>query len=185
MEDETIVALFWQKDAQAIPAAEEKYGGFCRGLAQKLLDSPEDAEECVNDTLHRLWETIPPQRPGSLRAYMAKIVRNLCIDRWRQRTARRRGGNLTFLSLELEDCLPAAPSAEELTEGREVAACISRWLEGLPREDRVLFVRRYWYGDTVEELAARRGVPGNRLAQKLRRMRGSLRRALEKEGISV
>ena len=184
-DDAAIVALYWDRDFRALEATQEKYGYACRALAQNLLDSPEDGEECVNDALHRLWETIPPQRPASLGAYLRKIVRNLAIDRWRQRTARRRGEGLTALSLELEDCLPAVPSAESVAESREITAALDRWLDGLPREDRVLFVRRYWYGDRVDELARRRGVSPNRLAQKLYRLRGSLKRALEKEGITL
>lgn len=185
MEDSAIVELFWARDAQAIAEAQEKYGSWCQGMARNLLGSAQDAEECVSDALHRLWDTIPPQRPHSLRAYMTKIVRNLSIDRWRERQAQRRGAGLTELAVELEDCLPPVPSAEEAAEGRETAACVDRWLASLSREDRVLFLRRYWYGDTVAELAQRRGVPANRLAQKLSRLRGGLRRALEKEGIEL
>ena len=185
MDDKEIVELFWLRDPQAIEVSQEKYAQSCQSLAVHLLGSFEDGQECVNDALHRAWETIPPQRPDSLRAYLKKIVRNLAIDRWRSQTAQRRGGELSALASELEDCLPAAPSAEAAAEGREITACLDRWLDGLPREDRVLFVRRYWYGDALDELAVRFGGSPNRLAQKLYRLRGGLRRALEKEGIIV
>ena len=92
MEDSAIVALYWQRDQQAITASDEKYGALCRGLSWNILESREDAEECVNDTWHRAWNTMPPQRPVSLRAYLARIVRNLSIDRYRLRRSQKRGG---------------------------------------------------------------------------------------------
>ncbi len=185
MEDSAIVALFWSRDPRAVSALQDKYGGACQSLAARLLGSAEDGQECFNDALHRVWDTIPPQRPASLRAYLMKIARNLAIDRWRERTARRRDGEVSSLTAELEDCLPAAPSAESAAEGNETAAAIDKWLATLSKEDRVLFVRRYWYGDRVEELAKRRGVSPNSLAQRLFRLRNGLKRALEQEGIAV
>ncbi len=188
MEDAAIVSLYWARDPAAVSATQEKYGGACQQLAAGLLGSVEDGEECLNDALHRLWETIPPKRPESLKGYLKKIVRNLAIDRWRSRRAAFRGSGLETLALELEECcpgLPRMPSAEEAVEGKETAAAIDRWLETLPREDRILFVRRYWYGDALEDLALRRGMKRNALSQKLHRLRGSLRRHLEKEGITV
>ena len=179
MEDAAIITLYWARDQRAIAATEEKYGRACRALATRLLDSREDGEECVNDTWHRAWDTIPPQRPDSLRAYLMRIVRNLAIDRWRGRQAQKRGAGLGELALELEDCLPAAPSAERAAEEREVAACMNRWL------DAQAFVRRYWYGWRVDELAKKAGCSPNGMAQRLRRLRGDLRRALEQEGIEL
>ena len=185
MDDKEIVELFWLRDPQAIEVSQEKYAPSCQSLAEHLLGSFEDGQECVNDALHRAWETIPPQRPDSLRAYLKKIVRNLAIDRWRSQTAQCRGGELSALSLEMEDCLPTAPSAEAVAEGQEITACMNRWLDSLPREDRLMFVCRYWYGDSLDKLAGRFGGSPNRLAQKLYRLRGGLRWALEKEGIVV
>ena len=183
MEDSAIIDLYWARDQYAISASDEKYGALCRKLSQNILSSREDAEECVNDTWHRAWDTMPPRRPGSLRAYLAKIVRNLSIDRWRARKAQKRGAGLEVLLSELEDCVPASPSAEAETEAGLVSDCIDRWLDGLPQLDRVAFVRRYWYGQRVDELAAQLGNTPKQMAQRLFRLRGSLRRALEKEGI--
>ena len=183
MEDSAIVRLYWDRDQRAIPASEEKYGSRCRGVSYGILSSREDAEECVNDTWHRAWDTMPPQRPGCLRAYLCRLARGLSIDRWRARRAQKRGEGTEVLLSELEDCVPAAPSAEEVWEAREVAAAIDRWLDGLDRESRALFVRRYWYGDRVDELAARWGRTPNGTAQRLRRLRAGLRRALEREGV--
>lgn len=183
MEDSVIVELYWQRDQRAIAASDEKYGGLCRNLSWNILQSREDAEECVNDTWHRAWTTMPPQRPGSLRAYLARIVRNLSIDRYRAQHSRKRGGGMEALALELEDCVPAAPSAEAAWEAREIAVVLDRWLERLSVEDRWLFVRRYWYGDLVEELAKRSGYRPQQLVGRLYRLRQRLRRALEEEGV--
>ena len=185
MEDTAIVELYWARDQRAITASDEKYGGLCRSLSFNILASREDAEECVNDTWHRAWNTMPPQRPGSLRAYLCRIARNLSIDRWRSGRARKRGEGLEQLVLELEDCVPAGPSAEEAWEARETAAAIDRWLDTLSPEDRTAFVARYWYGERVDRLAGRFGRSPNWMAQRLRRLRAGLRRALEQEGVCL
>ena len=187
MEDSAIVELYWARDQLAIALSDEKYGPLCRSVSRNILGSREDAEECVNDTWHRAWNAMPPQRPVSLRAFLARIARNLSLDRWRSQRAQKRGegaGELALeLALELEECVPAAPSAEAETEAREAARCVDRWLAALPREDRVAFVRRYWYGQRVDELALQLGRSPNGMAQRLRRLRGSLREALEREGV--
>lgn len=185
MEDSQIIDLYWARDQQAISASEEKYGRLCWTMAQNIVASPEDAEECVNDTWHRAWITMPPQRPGSLRAYFCRIVRNLSIDCWRRKKRRKRDEGLEILLGELEDCLPSAGDPASLTEQKEVAACVDRWLETLSREDRILFLRRYWYGDSVGELAQLNRRTPNDMAQKLRRLRLRLKAALEKEGICI
>ena len=187
MEDAEIIDLYWQRDQRAIDETHGKYGGFLAGIAWNILRSHSDAEECVNDTWHRAWDTMPPQRPDSLRAYLCRIVRNLSIGRWRAKRARKRGEGCEVLIGELEDCvpMPAAPSAEEAAEDREVVRAVERWLDTLPREDRAAFLRRYWYGQRVDELAALFGCTPNRMAQRLFRLRKSLRRALEGEGVSL
>ncbi len=186
MEDAAIVALYWQRSEEAITASDEKYGALCHTLAYNILKAHEDAEECVNDTWHRAWVTMPPQRPGSLRAYFCRIVRNLSIDRWRSRRSRKRGQGLESLVLELEECVPAVPSAEEQWETEEIAGAIARWLEGQSEADRRLFLGRYFYGAAVGDLARSAGRhPQPALSQRLRRLRQSLARALEEEGVGL
>ena len=185
MEDAAIVALYWQRDQQAVSASAEKYGPLCHSLSYNILASRQDAEECVNDTWHRAWDTMPPQRPSSLRAYLCRIVRNLSIDRWRARYSQKRGEGMESLVLELEDCVPAVPSAEEQWESSQITAAVERWLNTLPGAERRLFLARYWYGEPVKELAARLGGKPNQTAQQLRRLRLSLRQALEEEGVSL
>ena len=128
MEDAEIIELYWQREERAIEETARKYGAYCQGIAYNILGVYEDAEECVNDTWHRAWTTMPPQRPVSLRAYLARIVRNLSIDRYRLRRSQKRGGGFETLALELEDCVPPAPSAEAVWETREIAAVLDRWL---------------------------------------------------------
>ncbi len=185
MEDTAIIDLYWARDERAIAASSAKYGALCRSLSQRILNSDEDAEECVNDTWQRAWDTIPPQRPGSLRAYLAKIARNLSIDRWRAARADKRGSGVELLLTELEECLPAAPSAEELAEGQETAQAIDRWLDTLSPADRAAFLRRYWYGLPVNQVAQQAGCSPNSMTKRLIRLRADLRRALEQEGIVI
>lgn len=182
MEDAAIVALYWSRDEAAIAETQRKYGPYCRAIALNILSSREDAEECVSDTWLRAWDTMPPRRPESLRAYLARICRNLSLDRWRARRARKRGAGLEILLEELEDCA-AAPSAEEVSESREIVRCIDRWLAGLPEDDRTAFLRRYWFGLSVKELARQDACASQQMTQRLYRLRQSLRKALEKEGI--
>ena len=183
MEDAVIISLYWARDEAAITASDEKYGTLCRLLSHNILDSREDEEECVNDTWKRAWDTMPPQRPNSLRAYLVKIVRNLSIDRWRATRAKKRRGGLDVLLSELDDCLPAPSGAEELTEARETARVIDRWLSELSPADRTAFLRRYWYGQRVDEIAAQAGCSPNTMTKRLGRLRDGLRRVLEQEGI--
>ncbi len=184
MEDAAIIGLYWARDEEAIAASDRKYGKLCRSLSRDILDSREDAEECVNDTWQKAWNTMPPQRPNSLRAYLAKITRNLSIDRWRAGRAEKRGNGLTILLDELEEALPA-PSAEELTEARETARTIERWLDTISPADRIAFLQRYWYGQRVDMVAKQAGCSSNSMVKRLGRLRDGLRRALEQEGINV
>ena len=185
MEDAAIIGLYWARDERAISESDGAYGAQCRRLSQNILNSREDAEECVNDTWQRSWDTIPPQRPNSLRAYFLRITRNLSLDRWRKRTAEKRGGGIELLLGELEDCLPAAPSAEEFSEAGETARIIDRWLQALSPADRKAFLRRYWYGQRVDEIAAQAGCSPNSMTKRLGRLRAGLRLTLEQEGIVI
>lgn len=185
MDDQAIIGLYWSRDQRALELSQRKYGPLCLRLSENILASREDAEECVSDTWLRAWDTMPPQRPESLRAYLARICRNLSLDRWRARRAKKRGEGLEVLLEELEDCIPASPSAEEVSEGREITRCIDRWLSELAQEDRTAFLRRYWYGQAVKDLARQDGCAPQKMTQRLYRLRQSLRKALEKEGITL
>ena len=186
MEDAQIVALYWDRDEAALAESERKYGGYCRAIALGILESREDAAECVNDTWLRAWEAMPPRRPARLDTFLGKLTRNLSLVRWRALRARKRGGGQTELALsELEECLPAAGRPEREVEAQALAESLNRFLSALPREKRMLFVQRYWYLRPVEELAAAHGMRKNTAASALFRRREQLRQHLEKEGFTV
>lgn len=185
MEDSAIIALYWSRDEAAITETDKKYGPYCRAIAQNILSVREDAEECVNDSYHNAWNAMPPQRPDCLPPFLGRIVRNLSISRWRREHAQKRYAGMESLLSGLEECLPGPGSVEEAVEVRALTRRIEGWLEGLSRDDRALFLRRYWYGQAVLALAKSWGVSPNQMAKRLQRLRKSLRQDLEQEGITV
>lgn len=184
MEDAQIIALYIQRDEAAIAETQRKYGVFCSRIATNIL-SVEDAEECVNDAYHQVWRSIPPQRPTHFSAWLGRIVRNNAINLWRKNHAKKRYNGMTELLSELEESIPSPQTTESKLEERELAACIDAWLRTLKREDRIVFLRRYWYGMSLQALAEERHISSGKLAQRMFRLRASLREALEKEGISL
>ena len=185
MEDCQIIDLYWKRNETAITETDTKYGGFCRRISNNILHDPWDSEECVSDAYGRCWDTMPPQRPNSLRAYLGAILRNLSISRYRAEHAQKRFGGAELLLSELSDCIPAPENTQRTVEAGELGELISTWLRKQATEDRVLFVRRYWNGDSVKALAAEMGLRPNALTKRLLRLRENLRRELEREGVSV
>ncbi len=185
MEDCQIIDLYWQRNENAITETDAKYGGFCRRISTNILHNLQDSEECVSDAYNRCWNTMPPQRPGSLRAYLGAILRNLSISRYRSEHAQKRFGGAEVLLSELQDCIPSPDNVQKTVEAAELSGIISRWLRGLEKEERVLFVRRYWNGDSVKSLAGELGLRPNALTKRLLRLRENLRRELEKEGVCI
>lgn len=186
MQDEQIIALFFQRSHDAIPQAKQKYGALCKSIARKILPDHRDVEECVNDVLLRLWNAIPPERPISLQAYIARITRNLSLDRYSYNTAGQRSTALTQAFEELEPCLPDKSgdpiSAVEQQHFREV---LNRFLRAQSKEARIFFIRRYWYGESIREIADAFHVGESRVKTSLFRTRQRLRETLEKEDISI
>lgn len=174
MDDRAIVELYHRREERAIAETDKKYGGLCRSIALRLLGVREDAEECVNDTWMRAWNTMPQNRPSHLGAYLGRIVRNLALDLWRRGRAQKRGAGLESMLAELDECVPARETTEQRAEARELARLLERWLDGLPREDRILFVRRYWYGE-----------PAGKQAKRLWTLRQRLKVYLEQEGVTL
>ena len=183
MEDREIVALYWQRNENAIAETEGKYGPFCRGLARNLLGSPEDAEECVSDTWLEAWNSMPEEKPDCLRPWLGRVVRLNAIDRWRAAHRQKRFGGVETLVLELEDCVPAPSDPQRALEAAELGELLRRWLDSLGKEDRRLFLRRYWNGEALNALASEEGMSPAALAQRMRRLRLKLKRYLEKEGV--
>ena len=183
MDDTRIIELFWARSEAAITEISAKYGAYCRSIADNILSNREDAEECVNDTWLRVWSTIPPERPVVLRAWLGRIVRNLALNRWQKNHAQKRGSGVDEILTELEGCIPSAQDVERQVEAEELSRLINLWLGTLQKRDRMVFVRRYWYGESVQTLAKTCAVSPAKMAKKLFVLRGGLKQALEKEDI--
>lgn len=185
MEDNQIIDLYWQRDEQAIVETSKKHGAFCHSIAKNILSIDEDAEECVNDTYHQAWNTIPPQRPAKFRAWLGRVVRNIALNLWNKNHTQKRYSGMTELLSELEDCIPSSKTVEQEIEDKELTEIVDRWLHSIDREDQVLFVRRYWNGIALNELAKEQAVSPGKLSQRMYRLRISLKTALEKEGVHL
>jgi RNA polymerase sigma-70 factor (ECF subfamily) len=187
MDDREIVELFWARSERAIGAAAEKYGRYCRSIAYNILRNNEDAEECVNDAYSRAWNAIPPARPERLSAYLGKIIRNLAFDRYERERAQKRGaGELAAALSELEDCVPdAVRTLESLLEGEAITAALNAFLAELAPASRRVFMRRYWYSDSLDEIAKNGGMTVGKVKSILFRARKKLKSNLEKEGITL
>lgn len=183
MEDEKIVELYWERKEEAIRETERKYGKYCYTVAFHILHSHEDAEECVNDTWCAAWQTIPPERPNRLLAFLARITRNTAIDRYRRDAAQKRSGEVTAAMDEYWECIPNgdAPVADELA----LKEAINGFLAGLDARTRVIFMRRYWYAMSVKDIADSMHLPAGHVSVILHRTRGKFRDHLTKEGILV
>lgn len=184
MDDERIIELYFERDEQAVEETSCKYGLYCMGIAFGVLGVPEDAEECVNDALHAAWQSIPPERPACLRAYLGRIVRNTAINRYRALRAKKRFDGTEVLLSELAECVPSRNDVEEIMERKRLSELISAWLDTLPPADSALFVRRYWYGEGVSELARECECAPRALTQRMLRLRRRLKTYLESEGAS-
>lgn len=185
MEDVEIIELYWQRNERAIAETAKKHEAFCHSIAKNILSVDEDAEECVNDTYHQAWNAIPPQRPERFRAWLGKVVRNIAFNLWNKNHAQKRYAGMNALLSELEDCIPSPKTVEREIEEKELTEIIDRWLRSIEQEDRTLFVRRYWNGIALKELAREQSVSPGRLAQRMYRLRLSLKAALEKEGVHL
>ena len=183
MEDTEIVQLYWDRNERAISESDAKYGSLCRSVALRILGIPEDGEECVSDTWLRAWNAMPPQRPSRLGAFLARITRNLALDRWRRDRAEKRSGGETALALEELGEIVSGKSLEEEVQDRELDRALNGFLRSLPERDRNLFLRRYWGVETLEDLAKQTGLTVSAVYRRLGKLREKLREHLEKEGI--
>lgn len=186
MEDGQIVQLYWQRSEDAIAETAEKYGTFCHSISYGILRDRQDAEECVIDTWLRAWDAMPPQRPQRLAAFLAKITRNLSLDRYRKRTAQFRGFGQVPLALEeLQWSVPSPDNVETMAEAAELTASLERFLYRLPREKRQVFLLRYWYFRTIGEIADQMRMSEQKVTSMLFRVRKELKKHLEEEGIGL
>ena len=185
MEDRQIIELYFQRNETAITETANKYGAFCHKIAMNILSIREDAEECVNDTYHSVWNQIPPTNPNSFRAFLGRITRNLSISRFRTLHAQKRYAGMELMLSELEECIPTQNTIERTIESKELTGYINKWLTTLPEQDTTLFLRRYWYGDSVKDLAKKTNTTAAKMAQTMLRLRKSLKAYLEQKGVTL
>ena len=185
MEDREIIELYWRRSERAIACSEEKYGAYCRAVARQILRSLEDTEECVSDTWLAAWNAMPPHRPAVLRTFLGRLTRNLAVNRRIYDGAQKRGGGEVSLALdELRECA-GGDTAEEAFEAAELGRLIDRFLRGLSASECNLFLRRYWYLDSIDMLAARYGLRPGAVKTRLHRTREKLRTFLRTEGYAL
>lgn len=184
MDDQEIISLYNQRSEQAIVASQMKYGIYCQSIAYNILRQTEDSEECVNDTWLYTWDAIPPEQPRNLKAYLGKITRNLALNRYRDKHSLKHGGGNVDLALsELQDCIAGDPTPEEALLDGMLEESINRFLDGLPKEKRVIFVLRYHYLYTTREISETVGTKENNVKSILFRLRKQLKTHLRQEGI--
>ena len=184
MDDNQIIALFFQRNEDAIRQTDSVYGSRLFRISQNILHCQEDAQECVSDTYLRTWNAIPPTRPSSLFAFLARVCRNLSLTRLDWAMASKRKAELVALTQEMEQCIPDSRRDNSM-EAKELGRLLNAFLETQSRENQMVFVRRYWFGDSPREIAERYGIKEGALIARLHRLRKKLAAYLEKEGISV
>ncbi len=182
MEDSSIIKLFWEKSENAIRELAIKYGKLCMSISNNILSNPEDAEECVNDAYMGVWNNIPPQKPDNLQAYVCKIVKNLSIKKYRFNSAAKRNSHFDVALDELVGSLSDCQTAEDGFMENELGRLINEFLKTLDKENRVMFVKRYWFATEISELAEIFSLSENAIYVRLNRTRNKLKEFLKKEG---
>jgi len=186
MDDTKIVQMYFDRNEQAILATSEKYGSYCTAIARNILGNYEDAEECVNDTYLNTWNAIPPKKPQLLSTFLGKITRNLAFNRYKHNTADKRGGGEISLVLdELADCVSNEDDIEQTYEYKELVAAINEFLSTLSKEKRNIFVCRYWYTDSIADIAARYHLTYAAVSMTLSRLRPKLHSFLAERGYDL
>ena len=186
MDDSKIVELYLSRDESAISYTAQKYGSRLRQIADRILNDRASAEECENSTYLKAWELIPPNEPRTyLFAFLGKITRHIAIDECRKDASRKKRGLYCELTQEMEECIPSGDRVEDELEGQALKLAINSFLEGCTEEQRTVFVRRYWFFDTIPEISERYGFSRSKVKTMLFRLREGLKRHLEKEGYTI
>ena len=185
LDDRKIIELFYERSEQAIIELSNKYGSVCRKVADNILNNKQDVEECVNDAYLGAWNTIPPQNPNPLISYVCHIVRNIAIKKYHFNTAEKRNSIYDVALDELENCIPSVSSVEDEIDTMEISKHINMFLEILDKENRILFVRRYWYSDSIEDLAKLFCTSKHNVSVRLSRTREKLKKYLSRKGVSL
>ena len=184
MDDSKIIELFFARNEDAIKHTDDTYGRRLFRLADNIVHNDQDAEESVNDTYMKAWDTIPPQRPEHFFAYIAKICRNFAMKRIDWQKAKKRNAEVVSLTQEMENCIPDTYRDRE-ADARELGRILDAFLRTLTPENQMVFLRRYWYVDTIAEIAVRYGISESAVQMRLNRTRSKLAMYLAKEGIKV
>lgn len=184
MDDRQIVGLFFERSDQAITELSKKYGKLCLKIAINILNNTQDAEECVNDAYLGAWNSIPPQEPNPLRPYICRIVRNLSLKKLRANSALKRGSSYEVSLSELEDYIPDNSFYDNLSVN-ELTMQINEFLSALDYYDRVMFIKRYWFSESLSEISESFGISEHNASVKLSRIRGKLRKYLNDKGVSI
>lgn len=185
MQDSKIIDLFFERSEQAITELSTKYEKLCIKISINILGNEEDARECINDSYLGVWNKIPPERPDSLKYYLLRIVRNNALKRFHSNTALKRNSYYDVALQELEECLCDNNSIEKELSSTEIARLIDSFLSIQKKENRVIFTRRYFFSDSIGDIAVRMGMSENNISVRLNRMRKALRNHLEKEGVEI
>ncbi|MFD2114600.1 RNA polymerase sigma factor [Paenibacillus yanchengensis] len=185
MEDQEIVHLYLQRSQQAILETKRKYGAYCRTIARNILSSARDMEECENDTYLAVWNAIPPTKPRKLSVFLGRIIRNIALDKHSYNTAKKRYREFEVILSELESCLASTDTVETAFEAGELANEINHFLYGIEEQARNLFIRRYWYSDSIANLSIRFNMSNSKVKSILFRTRNKLRAYLVKEGVNL
>ena len=181
LDDKTIIMLYFDRNPYAIHETKDQYGKYCYRIAMNLLSSHEDAEEVVNDTYTMAWQSIPPQKPSNLQAFLGKITRNLSLNRLEKRRAEKRNCAEVLVFDELSEVI--SPREEDLVDKLALDAALKSFLSSLPTDDRILFVKRYWYGESVQSLSRELYLTKSAVKTKLHRLRNRLKAHLRSEGV--
>ena len=185
MEDQGIIHLYLQRSQQALVETKNKYGAYCKAIARNILSDYSDVEECENDTYLAAWNAIPPHLPSKFSVFLGRITRNIALDKHAYRTAKKRNREFEVILTELEGCIASPETVETEVEAGEIASVINQFLYAIDEQARNLFIRRYWYSDSIEDLSKRFKISSSKAKSILFRTRNKLRDHLGKEGVNL
>lgn len=185
MEDNEIIELFWNRSENAIIETNKKYGNYCTYIANNILQNKEDSKECVNDTYLQTWNSIPPKRPNVLKLFLGKITRNLAINKYKAKNAKKRDSNMEVVLEELEECIPNSENVEDTIEYNELVKYMNEFIENLSSEKRKIFLERYWYLNSIEDISVKNKISKSNVKTSLFRTRAELKKHLNERGVSI
>lgn len=185
MEDKAIIDLYFERKEEALKATDQKYSAYLKKVISGILNRKEDIEECLNDTYMAVWNRIPPERPAMFRAFVAKIARYTALNRYDYISAGKRNSAFDVILSELEDCLSVGDTVEKELEAGILRDALDSFLYGLKKEKRIIFLRRYWFGDSISDISDNFGLSESKVKSMLFRLRGQLKEHLKKEGIAI